>query len=130
MMHIRITTHDCPNSTRQQVARELTDTVAKVLDLRPDNRRRISIQFEAIPSGCLAVGGELLTNGKNRRQAPCFVEINGPEMRHDTKRHLIEQLSRVCSQSLDNDPENVVVTMQEYRPENVAVGGELLAQMA
>jgi 4-oxalocrotonate tautomerase len=59
-----------------------------------------------------------------------IITIEGPEIQDlDTRRALVRELTDVAARAYDMPREKMIVLIRESTPDQVAVGGELLADL-
>ena len=55
------------------------------------------------------------------------IRVDGPQISLDKKRELARRLTEVAAEVYEIDKEHTIVLIRENLPENVSVGGELIA---
>jgi 4-oxalocrotonate tautomerase len=56
-----------------------------------------------------------------------IVTVSGPALDLARKRDLARDLTQAAAKAFDRPPEQIIVLIQENPPENVAIGGTLVA---
>jgi 4-oxalocrotonate tautomerase len=56
-----------------------------------------------------------------------LITVSGPALDVERKRDLARGLTEVASKAYGHPPGHIIVTIQETPPENVSIGGELVA---
>ncbi len=56
-----------------------------------------------------------------------MIRVDGPQISLDKKRELARRLTEVAAEVYEMDKEHIIVLIRENLPENVSVGGELIA---
>lgn len=56
-----------------------------------------------------------------------MIRVDGPQISLDKKRELARRLTEVAAEVYEIDKEHIIVLIRENLPENVSVGGELIA---
>ena len=55
------------------------------------------------------------------------IRVDGPQISVDKKRELVKRLTEVAAEVYGMGKEHIIVLIRENPPENVGVGGELIA---
>lgn len=130
MGHMSVTIPKATVEQRVALVKNLTETVANVLQLPQDVRRRISVRIDMYESQEVARDGRML----DIKQHPLsHIELYSPELPYDRKRELVRHLTTALCETLGFTPEQrdeVFITFHQFRPENIATGGHLVAELA
>lgn len=57
-----------------------------------------------------------------------IIEVSGPHLATEQKREMVRGLTEVAARVYARPKEQIIVIIRENRPENVGVGGELVAE--
>lgn len=55
------------------------------------------------------------------------IMVDGPKIHTEKKRELAKRLTEAAAEVYEMDKEHIIVLIRENEPENVSVGGELIA---
>ena len=56
-----------------------------------------------------------------------IITVSGPALEVERKRELARALTKAASETYRRPPEHIIVVIHENPPENVAIGGKLVA---
>lgn len=55
------------------------------------------------------------------------IRVDGPKITVDKKRELAKRLTEIAADIYGMDKQHIIILIRENEPENVSVGGELIA---
>ncbi|MGQ9463446.1 MAG: 4-oxalocrotonate tautomerase DmpI [Candidatus Fervidibacter sp.] len=55
------------------------------------------------------------------------IRVDGPKITVDKKRELAKRLTEIAADIYEMDKQHIIILIRENEPENVSVGGELIA---
>lgn len=129
-MHLNVVFPKCPVEQRAQLCKNLTETVANVLNLPMEVRRRISIRLDMFEMNETARGGQLLSAKEHQMY---HIDLFSPGLSEQHKRELVRHLTTAFCDSLgvaQQHRDDVFITIHQFKPEDVATGGRLMADLA
>lgn len=130
MGHMTVTIPKTSVEQRVALVKNLTETVANVLGLPHEVRRRISVRIDMYESQEVARDGRMI----DVKQHPLsHIEMYSPTIPYDRKRELVRHLTTALCETLGYAPEQrdeVFITFHQFRPEDIATGGHLVAELA
>ncbi len=128
MAHIRITMPEITVEQRQQLVKNLTETISNILQFPEEVRRRVSVRLDFYQKNEMGRGGQLLTTPTGISH----LEVFTPTVSYEQKRELATHLTKAFCDTLGQKPDawqNVFLTIQEFHPDSAAVGGRLMAEL-
>jgi len=129
MPGLRFYSPELPIGQNKIMAQELTETVARSLNLLESGRNWTIIQFMPFKVENLAIGGSLMTE----TQKPYYyLEILDSGLTQENKETLLRDLTPLLAELLNLGPQELYklsILFLEYKPEDMARAGRFLSQM-
>jgi phenylpyruvate tautomerase PptA (4-oxalocrotonate tautomerase family) len=130
MAHLYVTLPRISTDQRDALVKNLTETMVNVLGLSSEVRRRLSIRLDQYEARDVARDGRPLDVSEHPLT---HIDVFITELPFDQKRELVRHLTTALCDSLgfrSEQRDDVFITFHQFRPENIAVGGHLVAELA
>ncbi|HVV48771.1 MAG TPA: hypothetical protein VHO06_03855 [Polyangia bacterium] len=132
---MKLTTPEVPVPRREEIARELTETVVRLMappagrgPTPADLRERCTVHFTPYDPTSMAIGGKLM---RDRAEQDITMEFSDWGMTPRQQRRLASELTPMLAGlfGMQNHLDHVNIRFHPYPPTDFAVGGKLLSQL-
>jgi phenylpyruvate tautomerase PptA (4-oxalocrotonate tautomerase family) len=118
MPHVQITSEEFPIETKRELARILTERIARIIGLEETQRDRCTIRFDRVRDDDLAIGGSFVCDGKRPR---VHLEYQDRGLDRRLRRELAVELSAVLARVLRKRPSELAISFSDRDPEASAL---------
>ena len=135
MPYMKLTFPDVSEARRQDIAKELTEAVVRLMTppggrgLKPEElRERCTVHFTPYTPTSMAIGGKLM---RDRHEQDVTMEFSDWGMGTRLKRRLARELTPVLARlfGMEAQSDHVNIRFHPYPPTDFAVGGKLLSEL-
>jgi phenylpyruvate tautomerase PptA (4-oxalocrotonate tautomerase family) len=130
MPGLRFYSPELPVEQKSIIAKELTEAVARSLNLQESGRNWTIVQFMPFKLENVALGGRLMN--LDAANPFYYLEILDSGWNREKKETLVRELTPLLAKLLNLEPAQLYklsILFQEYNPEDMARAGRFLSEM-